>query len=137
LESEQPATLETGMRFALILIWLTVLICFALSPFEVKAHLHSMGRLHDLYHWCAFAVTTMLFAWRSRSVLAHLAWLAAAVAVAFGTEILEYYRFHNPFEWHDVYVDCTGIGTGIAILAAAHLFSRGRHPGYSHSKDSI
>jgi hypothetical protein len=114
------------MRFAFILIWLTVLICFALSPFEVKAHLHSMGRFHDFYHWSAFTVTTILFVWVSRGFAARLAWSAAAVALAFLTELLEYFRFYIPYEWHDVYVDCIGIATGLAILLGAHLFSRGR-----------
>lgn len=115
------------MRFALILIWLTVLICFALSPFEVKAHLHSMGKLHDFYHWSAFTVTTILFAWNTRGVAARVASCAGAVAIAFLTELLEYFRFHNPYEWHDVYTDCTGIAVGMAIVVGVHLLSRHRH----------
>lgn len=119
------------MRFALILIWLTVVVCFALSPVEVKAHLHSMGKFHDFYHWTAFIVTTVLLAWDARSVAARAAWCLVAVGIAFLTELLEFLRFHNPYEWHDVYIDCIGIVTGIAVLVGAGLFTRARHAEYS------
>lgn len=115
------------MRSALILIWLTIVICFALSPFEVKAHLHSMGRFHDFYHWTAFTITTLLLGWEARNFVAQVAWCAVAAAIAFLTELLEYLRFHNPFEWHDVYIDGIGIATAMAVLVGVSLFSRARH----------
>lgn len=119
------------MRIALLLIWLVILICFALSPFEVKAHLHSMGRFHDVYHLIAFGVAAILLAWDSRSITVRLLLGSLAIPLAFGTEFMERYRFHNPFEWHDVYTDCIGILLGLAISAAGSTFLRQARSRYS------
>lgn len=117
------------MRLAFIL-WLVVLLCLSLSPFEVKVHLHSMGRYHGPFHVAAFFVTTVLLAWSAQTLALRAMLSLLVLAIALGTELLEQWRFHNPYEWSDVLVDCGGILLGFVLLslAAAVLHSvRRRH----------
>lgn len=119
------------MRVALILIWLTVVVCLSLSPWEVKAHLHSMGKYHNFYHWTAFTITTLVLAWDSRRLSSRIALSAVAFCFALVTEMLEHFFFHNPYEWHDVLIDCIGIATAFVILSGASAVLRPRSPQYS------
>jgi hypothetical protein len=115
------------MRIALI-VWLVCLVCVSLSPFDVKEHLHSMGRLHRLYHLVAFTVTAVLLAWNARTVPGRIVSGLCAVGIAIATEYLETLRFHNPFEWWDVCTDISGVLLGLLSVSAAHTFLDGRRP---------
>jgi hypothetical protein len=112
------------MRFVLILIWLVLLVGLCLSPWEVKAHLHSMGRYHHLFHLLAFAITGILLVGGERSLVARTMAVFLTFSLAFTTELLEQWRFHNPFEWVDVLSDSEGILLGIAILALITILNR-------------
>ncbi len=113
------------MRIAFIL-WLVVLVCLSLSPFEVKQHLHSMGRFHIVYHLVAFVITTILLVLNARTLAGRALAIAIAVCLAFGTELLEYMHFTNPFEWQDVLTDCLGILLGLMLLWIVGTLRLGR-----------
>lgn len=112
------------MRRAFILIWVVFLLCVCLSPWEVKAHLHSMGRHHYQFHLAAFAVTGILLVGSARSFGGRLLFSLLSVGFAFTTELLEQWRFHNPFEWPDVISDCEGILFGVAVVTLISALTR-------------
>jgi hypothetical protein len=118
-------TKSKSMRY-LFLLWLVFLVCLSLSPFEVKAELHSMGRYHNLGHFVAFTITTAWLAWNARTLAGRAALSLVAVGIALGTELLERFRFHNPYEWRDAYTDCAGVLFGFVIVSAASSFLRSK-----------
>ena len=97
------------MRIALIIIWLFILCCISMAPFEVKLHLKTMGRMHNIGHFLAFFLTTLLFAWDSKTALARTVRCCLALVVALGVEYLEFYEYRNPYEWSDVLIDSAAI----------------------------
>lgn len=115
------------MRIVFNVLWLVLLFCLALSPYDVKMHLHSMGRHHQQFHLAAFIITSILLVGGGASFARRVLFSALSVAVAFATEILEQLRFHNPFEWTDVLSDCEGILIGVAVLTLISVLSRDAH----------
>ncbi len=116
------------MRLAVSIVWLAIVVCLSLSPFEFKAHIHSMGRYHDLYHLVAFGITAVVLIWNARSLAARLRACLVAVAFALITELLERYCYHNPYEWRDVYTDCGGIVIGLILCTTATSLLPSRRP---------
>lgn len=110
------------------LVWLVVVVCVSLSPFEVKSHIHSTGRYHNFYHLIAFLGSMILLGWNARSLTGRLSAALAVVGIAFGTEFLERVQFRNPFEWRDIGSDCTGVLLGYLVVTAVHVLSRSRQP---------
>jgi hypothetical protein len=104
------------MRIALIIIWLFILFCLSMAPFEVKLHLKTMGRMHNAGHFLAFTFTALLFAWDSKSVLSRIVRCCLALLVALGAEYLEFYEYRNPYEWGDVLIDSAAIVLVFLIL---------------------
>ena len=104
------------MRIALIIIWLLILSCVSMAPFEVKLHLKTMGRMHNAGHFLAFTFTTLLLAWDSRTLLSRTVRCCLALLVALGVEYLEFYEYRNPYEWGDVLIDGAAIVIVFLIL---------------------
>ncbi len=113
-----------NVRIVILLIWVVLLICLCLSSWEVKAQMHTIGRHHHLFHVLAFAATTMLLAWNGRSLLSRAAFACFAVVLAFTTEWLEAWKYHNPFEWVDISSDCQGIFWGVFVVIFGSLLTR-------------
>jgi len=112
------------MRIA-ALIWVFIVIGLCLSPFELKAHLHTQGRLHQSYHLVAFFVAACLMAWPVRSWLGRAAMLVTAAALAPATEWLEHRVWGNRVEWHDIWTDLSGVVLALlAILISARSAMR-------------
>ena len=104
------------MRIALIIIWLFILVCLSMAPFEVKLHLKTMGRMHNIGHFLAFSFTALLLAWDSKTLLSRTVRCCLALLVALGAEYLEFYAYRNPYEWGDVRIDSAAIVLVFLIL---------------------
>ncbi len=106
----------------LTVVWLILLLALSLSPVEFKAHLHTRGRLHDIFHILAFLITALLLATRSRSAAQWIGAALVAAAAAFTSEWLEHHFYRNRIEWGDVKLDLLGVAAGLLLANLSRLW---------------
>lgn len=96
-------------------IWLAILVTVSLMPDSVKYELGTKGAFHYIEHLIVFAITGLLFCWKSSSLNWRLACAVGGCSVALALEALEMIVYGNHFEWPDAWINCLGVMLGFAI----------------------
>lgn len=102
-------------KYPLKAVTLLTLVLFALMPQPWKGRLALHGYWHDLAHVLAFDTGFLINTWgqRNRASIFRMGLLL----VLFGA-FLEWVQtriYRNPFEYHDVVSDATGVALGLLV----------------------
>ena len=102
-------------KYPLRIATLGGLALFALLPQPWKGRLALHGYVHDLAHVLAFHAAFLLNT-RGRRNRASVS-RTAVLLIMFGAllEVLQTRIFGNPFEFHDVVSDATGVALGLLV----------------------
>jgi hypothetical protein len=91
----------------------------SLAPDPIKEHLGTKGPFHSAAHFIAFALTAVIFCWRSADLISRVSRAIGACCAAFLLENLEALFYGNPMEWRDVWMGCLGVAFGLAVTVMA------------------
>ena len=92
-----------------IALWLFLVLLLSLAPFPVKKFFGTMGPLHNYGHFAIFCATGIMLLHVETTRPARLAAFMFLFLFCAVTEGLQYLLYHNPFEWSDLLVDCSGL----------------------------
>lgn len=104
----------------LLIIWSIGLTLLSLLPLHVKRTIGTTGKLHDMGHILAFAITSVLFLRYNRPGPWAVWRLWPVLLFAIGLEAVESVLYGNILEWPDIGLDALGMLAGLL----AYWFSR-------------
>jgi hypothetical protein len=87
----------------------------SLVPLDIKSRLGTKGFFHAIDHLAAFSVTTLILCWDSRRIVSIVRICVLVFAFGCTLELLQFFIYHNPFEWDDVLLDLVGVLFGVSI----------------------